>query len=490
MNKLSNGEGHDGIHTQFLRRASENFLCLLSKFMIACYTHCFIPNNLLNGDINPTIKDTKGNVTESSNYRPVMQSSCILKLLELHILEVITEKIHFSPMQFGFKSQTSTTDACLILKETVNSYISKGGKAYALFVDLSKAFDNVNHFILGRILIQRNIPPDIVLLIMYYLRNQKARIIWNGKKGNYHIIEKGVRQGGILSPLLFKLYVDDLLGEITDSGTGCRLGILRINVIAYADDIVLLANTREQLAKLYQLLKAGLRDKYLIINENKSKCMIFKRAAYKEGNERVLLGRDSFEMVSQYKYLGYIIQHNLQDIQDAEYRLNNFYGKLHWVLRNFKNTSVDVLLFLFDSYCSPEYGIHLWSIKSIVNKQIFKTFEVAYNSAYKKILGATMGTSSHAVANACNVLLFIHHVFFIQMRYFKKRVLQSCNYILKLLSFNIKEGFIFRDLLSAFIDKYECNFTDNEFDSLRARIHWVQRHEPQSGRDLDLPLRR
>ena len=101
-----------------------------------------------------------------------------------------------------------------------------------------------------------------------------------------------------------------------------------------------------------------------------------------------------------------------------------------------------------------------------------------------------MSTSSHAVANACNVLLFIHHVFFIQMRYFKKRVLQSCNHILKLLAFNIKEGFIFRDLLCAFINKYECNFIDNELDTLRARIYWVQRHEPQSGRELDLPLRR
>ena len=311
--------------------------------MIACYIHCFIPNDLLNGDVNLTIKDTKDNAMESSNYRPVMQSSCLLKLFELHILEVVLNRIHFNSRQFGFKSQTSTTDACLVLKETVNSYITKGGKAFALFIDLSKAFDNVNHFILGKILVQRNVPPDIVLLLMYYLRNQKARIVWNGVKGKYYTIEKGVRQGGILSPLLFKLYIDDLLGEITDCGTGCRLGILRINVLAYADDLVLLANTREQLAILYQLLKAGLRDKQLIINQNKSKVMIFMKSVYREGN--VLLDDDEFEVVSQYKYLGHIIQHNLHDINDAEYRLNNFYGKFHWVFRNFMNTSIDVLLF-------------------------------------------------------------------------------------------------------------------------------------------------
>ena len=133
-----------------------------------------------------------------------------------------------------------------------------------------------------------------------------------------------------------------MLGEITDCGTGCRLGILRINVLAYADDLVLMASTREQLAMLYQLLKAGLRDKELIINQIKSKCMIFKKSVYTEGN--VLLGDDSFEVVSQYKYLGHIIQHNLHDINDAEYRLNNFYGKFLWAFRNNKITQFTVLL--------------------------------------------------------------------------------------------------------------------------------------------------
>ena len=167
ITKLSVGEGHDGIHTLFLRRASDKLLEILSKFITACYSHCCVPVNLLSGDINPTIKDTKGNSTESSNYRPVMQSSCILKIFEIHILQVFEEKLHFHSRQFGFKLHTSTTDACLVLKETVNKYITKGGKTFCLFVDLSKAFDNVNHFKLGKLLLKRNIPPDIVLFMMF-----------------------------------------------------------------------------------------------------------------------------------------------------------------------------------------------------------------------------------------------------------------------------------------------------------------------------------
>ena len=139
-------------------------------------------------------------------------------------------------------SHTSTTDACLILKETINKYsTNKGEKAFCLFVDLSKAFDTVNHFKLGHMLLRKNIPPDIIFFIMFYLRNQTARILWHGTGGSYRRIEKGVRQGGILSPFLFKLYIDEALAEISANEIGCTLGTLRINILAYADDLVLIA---------------------------------------------------------------------------------------------------------------------------------------------------------------------------------------------------------------------------------------------------------
>ena len=169
IQKLSNGVGHDGIHTVLLKEASDEFLNILSKFMMACYMYCCVPIDILNRDINPTIKDPKGNMTESSNYRPVMQSSCLLKLFEMHVMENIEENLDFNMRQFGFRKGASTTDACYIMKETINLYTKKGGKAFGLFVDLSKAFDTVDHFMLGDILLKRNIPPDIISFLMFYL---------------------------------------------------------------------------------------------------------------------------------------------------------------------------------------------------------------------------------------------------------------------------------------------------------------------------------
>ena len=102
-----------------------------------------------------------------------------------------------------FKTGASTTDASYLLKETVNNFLKQKGEVFSAFIDLSKAFDKVDNFILKYILLDRDLPIDIVLLVMHYLRNQKAKIVWDGEYGTYHIIDEGVRQGGILSPFLF-----------------------------------------------------------------------------------------------------------------------------------------------------------------------------------------------------------------------------------------------------------------------------------------------
>ena len=84
--------GHDGIHSKFLRGADDVFLCILACFYNSCFIHCYIPYDLLKGIMNPTIKDAKGNITGASNYRPIMQFSCLLKNFEIHLLNVISEK--------------------------------------------------------------------------------------------------------------------------------------------------------------------------------------------------------------------------------------------------------------------------------------------------------------------------------------------------------------------------------------------------------------
>ena len=315
---------------------------------------------------------------------------------------------------------------------------------------------------------------------MCYLRNQSARVCWNGSSGGYCDIDQGVRQGGILSPFLFKLYIDELLSDISDLKVGCRLGLIRLNIIGYADDLVLIADSIKNLKHLYNLLRQKILGLKLKLNINKSKCMIFEKGNLHKNLKEISLMDDRFEVVDNYKYLGHIIQRQLLDIDDTHFRLNSFYGKFNSVYRNFKDVSVETLLFLFNSYCVPEYGLGLWDTGVLFNKQIFITFKVAYSNALKKIVGAPRYSSSHVTAILCSQLLLNHLVATLQWRYMK-RVFKSSNSLISICKPFLKAGYLYSSVAKLYNDIYNVDMDDGDSDAMKARVTWTQNHEPRRG---------
>ena len=89
----------------------------------------------------------------------------------------------------------------------------------------------------------RNIPPAYLRLLLNMYTNSIARVSWNGNFSHSFNVENGVRQGGIVSPVLFCVYLDGLLQQLCKSGVGCYIGKVYVGALAYADDVALLAPT-------------------------------------------------------------------------------------------------------------------------------------------------------------------------------------------------------------------------------------------------------
>ena len=114
---------------------------------------------------------------------------------------------------------------------------------YSLFLDASKAFDRVNYVKLFNLLLERNMCPTVARFLAYMYTKQSCRINWGSFISDEFQISNGVKQGGILSPLLFNVYIDVLLIKLRSSGYGCYIGNIFTGALGYADDILLLCPT-------------------------------------------------------------------------------------------------------------------------------------------------------------------------------------------------------------------------------------------------------
>ena len=112
-------------------------------------------------------------------------------------------------LQFGFKSKHSTAHAHFVLKETVDYFTKHGSDVFVTFLDCTKAFDKISHHGLFLKLIDRKVPLCFMNILVYWLSNLKSRCRWNEAFSEYFSVPSGIKQGGILSPGLFTVYIND-----------------------------------------------------------------------------------------------------------------------------------------------------------------------------------------------------------------------------------------------------------------------------------------
>ena len=142
--RLKSAVGHDDIHTKLLINAGPCFRNLLCKLMNKFLSHGFLPHGMLLGKIRPTVKNSAGNKTSSSNYRPVMNSSNILKTFEYLILPYLEKYLNLSHNQFAYRSSTGCLNAITLLKETISHYNQRHSDVFCAMIDLSQAYDQIN----------------------------------------------------------------------------------------------------------------------------------------------------------------------------------------------------------------------------------------------------------------------------------------------------------------------------------------------------------
>merc|ERR1712215_301777 len=212
-----------------------------------------------------------------------------------------------SPSQFGFKRNHGTEQCIFAFKELVDHYTSRNSRVSVCFLDASKAFDRINYSLLFNKLIKRGVCGYLLRTIIYWYETQTMCVKWGNVTSRSFGVSNGVRQGGILSPLFFNVYVDDLSAQLNKLNMWCISKDMITNHLMYADDLVLISPSTAGLQKLLNICQRFDIEHDMIFNPQKSAVMFFKPSdAINLNNPVFVLNSKLISIMDEYKYLRYI----------------------------------------------------------------------------------------------------------------------------------------------------------------------------------------
>ena len=384
--KYNKAAGIDEIENEYIKTTFEIYKNIyLNLFNLILQTGCF-PEEWAIGLIIPIFKN-KGNKNDPNNYRGITLISCLAKLfttilnnrLKSYLENILLEN------QAGFREGYSTLDHIFTLHIIINLYKRMSKDLFMAFIDYQKAFDTIWRTGLWLKLIKSGVTGKFLAVIKDMYKKSKAYVFQNGQKSNPFNSEMGVKQGEILSPLLFAIYINDLQEYLKGKDIPFLSGIqstveevkglddhldflLDIMTLYYADDTIILADSALGLQAALEELYEYCNLWKLVVNEGKTKILCITK---QKGQDRTFYyNNKELEEVDEFCYLG--ITFCKKGLGTPAIKAREVSGKkaMFSVLNKCKTNElpIDISLELFEKMVIPTllYGAEIWGFGNFI----------------------------------------------------------------------------------------------------------------------------
>ena len=386
--KKGKAPGIDNIPGELLINGGTQLVDILTKLCQKVWEEKEWPDSWTQSLIIPIPK--KGNLKKCENYRTISlisHASKILLRIILNRLNPMVESI-LAEEQAGFRKKRSTTEQILNCRIMSEKYIEHGKILCHNFIDFKKAFDRVWHKGLWNILRNYNIDENLILIIESLYNKANSAVLINNEIGDFFKTTVGVRQGCLLSPTLFNIFLEKIMQEtLKDHNSSISVGGYNICNLRFADDIDLMAGSITELQKLTDNLQKCSSAYGMEVSSEKSKVLINEHTV--GVYDRITMNGEKLETVEKFKYLGSTMTKNGKSDKEIKIRMATANAAmlnletiwksrsitLHTKIHLYKSVILSILL----------YGCESWTI----SKNMEKRLEAFDTKAYRKILGIT-----------------------------------------------------------------------------------------------------
>ena len=360
----SKSSGPSVIPTKLLKIANPQLSRPISIIINTSFTSGTFPDSIKIANILPIHK--KGSTLDINNYRPISLLSIFHKIFEKAMYQRLNDFLEMNeiiyPNQFGFRKSRSTQHSLIQIIDSINKTIDNGFYGCGIFIDLSKAFDTVNHKILLNKLEHYGIRNESLCWFQSYLNNRKQFVTINQSESELLQMTCGVPQGSVLGPLLFLIYINDL--PSISNKLDFFLFADDTNIYYESPDLANLEKTiNKELKKLYQWLCSN----RLALNIDKTNFVLF-HSLHKPMNMPVTLmvNKKAISQTNSVKYLGVLIDSTLSwkyHIHELCKKISKTIG-IFYKIRHFVNSQILSSLYYAMIYPFLLYGINVWGSAS------------------------------------------------------------------------------------------------------------------------------
>lgn len=354
--------GTDGLSNKLLKLIKNEISNPLTLIINQSFSSGIFPDTLKNAKVIPLFKQNDSTLMQ--NYRPISLLPSISKVIERIIHNQLTTYFNdlslFYKSQYGFRTGHSTELAALELINRNLEQMDNNNIPLNIYIDLSKAFDTLDHEILLYKLNYYGLRDNELNLFKSYLTNRKQLVDFDGCKSEYLAISTGVPQGSILGPLLFIIYMNDF-------NTASSL----FHPIIYADDSTLCTsldtfNSRAEEINT-ELVKVSnwLCLNKLSLNVTKTKAMTFCSKQKHVVNPKIYIDNTEIDFVEHFNFLGILMDRNLSWNKHID-KISKKISKTIGIMSKMKNfLPSEVLLTIYNTLIIPHltYGLLCWKSK-------------------------------------------------------------------------------------------------------------------------------